>query len=452
MSARPAPVPLGWSGIARLGLVQASLGAVVVMTTTTLNRVMVVELAWPAVVPGALVAVHYAVQLLRPRWGHGSDGTGRRTPWILGGMAALALGGTGAACAVALMAAAPIPGLALAALSYILVGLGVGAAGTSTLTLAATRVAPDRRPAAAATIWITMIAGFAVTAGAAGSALAPYSMPRLVAVVGSVCAISLLASAAALFRLEGHPTLPVVLAASSAAAAPAAPRPAFGRALRGVWAEPMARRFALFVFASTLAYGTQDLVLDPFAGRVLGLSAADTTRLTGLQHGGALLGMLAVVLAGALGARRRPGFLKASAQAGCALSALMLCGLAAAGALGPAFPLRPAVALLGFGDGLFAVAAVGAMMALAGADGPERAGLRMGLFGGAQALAFGLGAVAAPALVEAASAILGSPAPAYAVVFAAEAALFLLSARLVAAAAPPGATATPGLPLVTVSA
>ena len=35
----------GWLSIVRLGLVQACLGAVVVMTTSTLNRVMVVELA-----------------------------------------------------------------------------------------------------------------------------------------------------------------------------------------------------------------------------------------------------------------------------------------------------------------------------------------------------------------------------------------------------------------------
>jgi BCD family chlorophyll transporter-like MFS transporter len=36
--------------------VQASLGAVVVLTTSTLNRVMVVELALPALLPGLLVA------------------------------------------------------------------------------------------------------------------------------------------------------------------------------------------------------------------------------------------------------------------------------------------------------------------------------------------------------------------------------------------------------------
>ena len=60
---------LGWLGIVRLGLVQTALGAIVVLTTSTLNRVMVVELALPATLPGALVAMHYAVQVLRPRLG-----------------------------------------------------------------------------------------------------------------------------------------------------------------------------------------------------------------------------------------------------------------------------------------------------------------------------------------------------------------------------------------------
>ena len=47
---------LGWLSIFRLGLVQMALGAVVVLTTSTLNRVMVVELALPAILPGLLVA------------------------------------------------------------------------------------------------------------------------------------------------------------------------------------------------------------------------------------------------------------------------------------------------------------------------------------------------------------------------------------------------------------
>ena len=49
----PMQSPLGWVGILRLGLVQAALGAIVVLTTSTLNRVMVVELALPAMLPSS---------------------------------------------------------------------------------------------------------------------------------------------------------------------------------------------------------------------------------------------------------------------------------------------------------------------------------------------------------------------------------------------------------------
>ena len=48
MSTRDPQKPLGWTGIIRLGLVQACIGSIVVLTTSTLNRVMVVELALPA--------------------------------------------------------------------------------------------------------------------------------------------------------------------------------------------------------------------------------------------------------------------------------------------------------------------------------------------------------------------------------------------------------------------
>ena len=95
--------PLSWVGIIRLGLVQTALGAIVVITTSAINRVMNVELALPAIIPGLLVALHHAVQMLRPRWGYSSDGGGRLTPWIIGGMAVLAVGGIGAAVAISWM-------------------------------------------------------------------------------------------------------------------------------------------------------------------------------------------------------------------------------------------------------------------------------------------------------------------------------------------------------------
>ena len=94
-----------WARIVRIGLVQASIGAVVVMLTSTVNRVMIVELALPAVIPGLLIALHFAIQFtLRPRLGHRSDLTGRREWWIVGGLGVLALSGTGAAASAAWIA------------------------------------------------------------------------------------------------------------------------------------------------------------------------------------------------------------------------------------------------------------------------------------------------------------------------------------------------------------
>jgi len=52
---------LSWVQIFRMGLVQMALGAIVVLTTSTLNRLMVVELALPAVLPGLLVGLHYGI-------------------------------------------------------------------------------------------------------------------------------------------------------------------------------------------------------------------------------------------------------------------------------------------------------------------------------------------------------------------------------------------------------
>ena len=103
MPAHAASPGFGWGSIFRLGLVQTALGAMVVLATSTFNRVMVVELALPAMLPGVLVALHYVVQVFRPRMGHGADVGGRSTPWILGGMAVLGLSTLAAAGATALL-------------------------------------------------------------------------------------------------------------------------------------------------------------------------------------------------------------------------------------------------------------------------------------------------------------------------------------------------------------
>jgi BCD family chlorophyll transporter-like MFS transporter len=422
--------PLGWIGILRLGLVQTALGAIVVLTTSTMNRVMVVELALPAMVPGALVTLHYALQVLRPRFGYGSDQGGRRTPWIIGGMATLALGGIGAATATAWMGDDLIAGLALAVASFFLIGVGVGASGTSLLALMATQVLPERRAAAASTMWLMMIAGIVVTATTAGHFLDPYSPPRLVAVAACVAAIAFLVTCVAVWGVERG--------TERAASGPPdqQPKTPFLIALREVWREPLARRFTIFVFVSMLAYSAQDLILEPFAGAVFGFTPGESTKLAGLQHAGVFAGMLlAGILASGRFGRAR-GTLKGWAIGGCIASALALASLVAAAFVGTAWPLKASVFALGAGNGAFAVAAIGSMMGLAGEGQTAREGTRIGLWGASQAIAFGLGGFLGTVGVDLARTVLATPA-AYAAVFGAEGLLFLLSAVLAASIGSP---------------
>ena len=414
----------GWFQIARLGLVQACLGAIVVLTTSTLNRVMVVELALPAMLPGVLVAIHYLVQISRPRMGHGSDVGGRRTPWILGGMATLAVGGFGAALATVLMSSNLVAGIALAVLAFVLVGGGVSAAGTSLLVLLAKRVPETRRAGAATLVWVMMIVGFAVTAGLSGRMLDPYSPEQLLKVSGSVSCIAMVVAALALFRLEG----------SARVASPNAHEPAnklaFREALAQVWTDSAARQFTIFVFISMLAYSAQDLILEPFAGTVLGYTPGESTALSGLQHGGVLVGMLLAALAGSGFRKIRFGSLNAWTTGGCLASALALAGLVLIGVTGSGASFRPVVFALGVANGAFSIAAIGSMMRLAGAGKNSREGVRMGLWGAAQAIAFGFGGLIGAAASDVARLILPTAGSAYALVFGLEALLFVLAALI----------------------
>ncbi|MFK7755024.1 MAG: BCD family MFS transporter [Sedimentitalea sp.] len=407
---------LSWFQIFRLGLVQMALGAIVVLTTSTLNRLMVVELALPAVLPGLLVALHYGVQITRPNWGFRSDTSGQRTRWIIGGMAALGLGALGASASVVVLPTSFALGLTGSILSYMLIGLGVGAGGTSLLALMATATKPERRAAAATIVWLMMIFGIAMTAGIVGSLLDPYSPTLLMQIVAGVVLLAFLITVIAVVGVEAS-----VDAVREPDTTP------FMEGLKQVWSEPGARNFTLFVFLSMVAYFMQELILEPYAGLVFAYTPGQSTSLSGAQNGGVFIGMLTVGIA-ATGFRL--GSLRHWVIAGCLGSALALVAISFVGTLGANAPLMPAVLALGFFNGMFAVAAIGSMMALAGQGRDRREGTRMGLWGAAQAMAAGFGGLAGAALVDVMRLTSASDAQAFGAVFLFEACLFVAAAAM----------------------
>ena len=419
----------GWLAIVRIGLVQAAIGALVMLATTVLNRLMVVEFALAAAIPAGLVAWHYAVQLGRPLWGHGSDksaakGGNSRTVWIVGGVAVLACASLLATQATLMLGTSPALGFTLAVLAYSLIGVGVGAGGTSALALLASGVAPRRRAAAAAVTWIMMVAGIVASAITVGQLLKPFSPERLLAVAGGLALVMVTLTVLATFRLErqagrfGH------------AASDEGEAPDFGAAIREIMSETAARRFTIFIFVSMIAFSMQDLILEPFAGLIFGLSPGESTQMGGQHQGGILLGMIVTGIGGSAFSGKRPDGLRIWVICGCLLSAVGLGALGLAAVNGPPWPLGINVFVLGFGNGVFAVAAIGAMMGLAGAGETTREGVRMGVWGASQAIAFGLGGLTGAVGVDLARHALGNDGAAFQLVFGLEAAAFVLAALL----------------------
>lgn len=407
---------LSWFSIVRLGLVQMSLGAIVVLMTATLNRLMVVELALPAVLPGVLVGLHYGIQITRPNWGFRSDKGGRRTPWIIGGMAILGTGGILAAASIPILENNFRLGMLTSLIAYLLIGIGVGASGTSLLALLATSTAPRRRAAAATITWLMMIAGIAITAGATGVMLDPYSHELLIKIVAVISSGAVSLTALAMWKVETEQNQPSPEQETS-----------FIQGITEIWSEPKARQFAIFVFLSMTAYFMQELILEPYAGLVFGFTPGESTSLSGAQNGGVFLGMLCV---GIICTGLNLGSLKAWIVSGCIGSAVSLFGIACLGMGAPGFYLPIAVTCLGFFNGMFAVAAIGSMMSLAGQGRDSREGTRMGIWGAAQAIAAGFGGLLGAVAVDIMKFVSGTVATAYGSVFLLEAAIFLVSATM----------------------
>ena len=165
---------------------------------------------------------------------------------------------------------------------------------------------------------------------------------------------------------------------------------------------------------------------EPFSA----LTPGESTQLGGLQHSG--------VLAGHDLASRWWGGWPATAGKVCYAAACSSVAWARPPCL-PRWPGRLQRAPLaaarertgaGLRNGAFAVAAIGSMMRLVSEGRERRDGMRMGVFGAAQAIAFGLGGMLGTLSIDLSRWLTGSVSTAYAFVFCAQALLFVTAAWL----------------------
>lgn len=423
-------VPL--SRLLRLSLFQVTVGMALVLLVGTLNRVMIVELGVPASLVAGMLALPLLFAPFRTLIGFRSDGHvsalgWRRVPFIwkgtlyqFGGFAVmpfalLVLSGYGEA-----VDAPRWVGLGSAAIAFLLVGAGVHIVQTVGLALATDLVREEDQPRVVGLMYVMLLLGMMLAALVYGALLETYSPGRLIQVIQGSAVVTVALNLFALWKQEARDRGRALRMQTA--------RP--GR-FRDAWADLIARpgtlRLLVVIGLGTFGFGMADVLLEPYGGQVLGLSVADTTKLTALFAGGTLAGFAIAsrVLAGPLPALMLgrigalvgvPGF-----------AAIILSPLGGGMAL-----FLGGVLATGLGAGLFGHATLTASIRRAPA---ARIGLALGAWGAVQATCAGLGVALAGIVRDSLVALPEtgaiSPATPYSIVFGIEIA-FLVLAVLVA--------------------
>jgi BCD family chlorophyll transporter-like MFS transporter len=433
--AASADLPL--SRLLRLALFQVSVGMAMVLLVGTLNRVMIVELRVPATLVAVMVALPLLYAPFRALVGYRSDthrsALGwRRVPFIwmgtliqFGGLAVmpfalLVLSGSGNASQWPAWV-----GPAGAGIAFLMVGIGLHTVQTAGLALATDLAPEESRPKVVGLMYVMLLVGTIVSAFAFGAFLREFSPARLVQVIQACAAITLVLNTVALWKQETR---------RPARLYPRGPDPSFTDAWRTFIAGDGARHRLAAIGLGTMAFGMQDVLLEPYGGHVLGMSVGETTWLTATFATGGLIGF-------ALASRvLNRGFDPARMAALGAIAGVPGFALAIGAAALPSVAVFAfGVFLIGFGGGLFSHGTLTLTMNRAPRD---QAGLALGAWGAVQATAAGIALAAGGLLRDGVNALaeqrvfgdsLAHAATGYAFVYGIE--IVLLLATLVALAA-----------------
>jgi BCD family chlorophyll transporter-like MFS transporter len=411
----------------RLSLFQVSVGMALTLLVGTLNRVMIVELKVPATLVAVMVALPVLYAPFRALIGFRSDthrsALGwRRVPFIwmgtmvqFGGLAVmpfalLVLGGGGNASQWPVWV-----GWAGAGLAFLLVGAGLHTVQTAGLALATDLAPVEAQPRVVGLMYVMLLLGTIASALLFGAFLQVFSPGRLVQVIQAAAVVTLVLNSIALWKQE--PRNPARYGQTQALQR----APQFAHAWRDYMATAGARRRLMAIALGTIAFGMQDVLLEPYGGQVLGMGVGDTTWLTATLAAGGLIGF---ALASSILGRGADAARLATVGAWLGMPAFAAVMLAAS--LQSVGLFGSGVLLIGLGAGLFGHGTLTLTMQCAP---KEQVGLALGAWGAAQATAAGvavaLGGILrdiVAALAEGGSfgAALSAPATGYAFVYAIE--------------------------------
>ena len=416
----------------RLGLFQACLGALSVLTLGIFNRLLIDEFEVPAALTALALGSQQLVAFTRVWFGQRSDRCRwrglRRTPFILGGAAAFCTLTWVAGRTVLWIAEASqqgdsssvvIRGLVLAVV-FLLYGLAISASSTPFAALLVDVSTEKQRPALVSVVWsmlmVGIVAGAILLSAFLGSSCASADIDavisgvdRLVSVAPWVIFTLVVVSIAGVEPRQSSQLTNAETGKSTEQEI------SLGAAWQVLRSSPQVGYFFAVLSLFTFSLFLQEAVLEPYGGAVFGMDVCTTTRLNAIWGVGTLVGIASTgfLLTPRLGAQR-------TALLGGLLSACFVLGIVVAGALDSEALFRTALFLFGAAAGISTNASLTLMLGL---TSPLMAGTFIGVWGLAQAYARGLATISGGALLSGFGTLMGSQNS-----FAAYAGVFIIQA------------------------
>ncbi len=396
----------------QLGLIHVAVAMTLVPINSTLNRVMIKELAISATLVALLASLPYLFSPIQVAIGSFSDRHPvlgyRRSPYILVGLLLCVLGVTIAPLAAFQMGVSLPAGIGLGILAFGAWGMGFNFATVSYLSLASEISGERGRGRTIAVMFFMMITSIIFTAIGLSRMVDPYTPQALVRSFWIVGLAALFLGLVGLLRLEPR----------SQVDAPASGEYSWLEMSRFILDNRQARRFFLYLTILLAAILGQDILLEPFGGETFGLSVRQTTRITSIW-GTCVLA--ALVVAGLLENRvaRRKIVLSGGVLALTGFLVIVASGLTRNQSV-----FYAGVILLGSGTGLSTVSNLSLMLDMTTA---EKVGLFIGAWGMSNALSRLFGSLLAGAVRDIFTNLTGNLISGYVAVFVIEAGLVLAS-------------------------
>ena len=400
----------------QLGLIHAAVAMTLVPINSTLNRVMINELAISATLVAILASLPYLFSPIQVAIGAFSDRHPmlgwRRTPYILAGLLLSVVGVIVLPMVAFLMAENFWAGLVLSLLAFGAWGMGFNLATVSYFSLATELSGVEGRSKTIGTMFFMMVLAIILTAIGLSRMLTPYSPEILIRSFALIGLLALLLGLIGLIRLERREKVHGPAASEEYS---------WAQITRALTGNRQAVLFFIYLTLLLIAILGQDILLEPYAAEAFGMPVSATTRITSIWG---TFFLIFLVVGGAMDGRMsKLSIARLGAWTGIASFGLILMS----GVVGSTSILYTGVVALGAATGLSTVSNLSLMLDM---TIPGSVGLFMGAWGMASATARLIGNLSSGAIRDLVLYLTGNPVTGYLVVFGLEIGLLVISLLL----------------------